>query len=129
MNRDNALFVTIGLLAGFIAGYLLRDVMAPRQPPFQGAPNTPGGTAANAGQSPPPPATVPGGASPAGAAAPMAEIQRLRDYVEKNPEDADAVLVLANLNFDIKNWERARELYERHLRLRPGNPDVVTDLG
>ncbi len=120
MNRDNALFVTIGLLAGFIGGYLLRDVMAPRQPAFQGA--------ANAGQAAAPPAAGPAGA-PGGGAAPMAEIQRLRDYVEKNPNDAEAVLVLANLNFDIKNWDRARELYERHLQLRPDNPDVVTDLG
>ena len=59
----------------------------------------------------------------------MAEIQRLREFVEKNPNDADAVLLLANLNFDIKNWDRARELYERRLQLKPGDPDVLTDLG
>ena len=59
----------------------------------------------------------------------MAEIQRLREYVEKNPNDADALLLLANLNFDIKNWGRARELYERRLALKPGDPDVLTDMG
>ena len=59
----------------------------------------------------------------------MAEIQRLREHIEKNPNDADAVLLLANLNFDIKNWARARELYERRLALKPGDPDVITDLG
>jgi len=59
----------------------------------------------------------------------MAEIQRLRAEVEKNPNDADALLQLANLNYDIKSWQRAADLYERFLVLRPENPDVLTDLG
>jgi tetratricopeptide (TPR) repeat protein len=59
----------------------------------------------------------------------MAEIQRLREHVEKNPDDVDALLALANLNFDIKNWQRALELYERRLALRPDEPDVITDMG
>jgi len=59
----------------------------------------------------------------------MAEIQQLRDHVEKNPTDADAIRRLANLNYDIANWARCRELYERYLRLRPGDADVLTDLG
>ena len=59
----------------------------------------------------------------------MADILRLREQVEKNPNDADAVLTLANLNYDIRNWERSRELYERYLTLRPPQPDVLTDLG
>lgn len=131
MNRDHVLFVTIGLLAGFIAGYLLRDVMAARQPAFQGGANPM--AAAVAVEAPGPVAgDTPSGAAPAagtGGGPPMAEIQRLREYVEKNPNDADAVLLLANLNFDIKNWGRARELYERRLQLKPGDPDVLTDLG
>lgn len=119
MNRDSLLFVTIGLLAGFIVGYLLRDVTAARQPAFQGA--------ANAGS---PAVTAPAAAPPAGPGAPpMAEIQRLREHVEKNPNDTEAILMLANLNFDIRNWERARELYSRHLELLPDDPDVITDLG
>lgn len=69
------------------------------------------------------------GAEAAAGGAPMAEIQRLREHVEKNPDDAEAILLLANLNFDIRNWERARELYSRHLELRPGNADILTDLG
>lgn len=59
----------------------------------------------------------------------MAEIQRLREQVEKNPNDTDALLLLANLNFDIKSWQRAGELYQRYLKLKPDSPDVLTDLG
>jgi len=59
----------------------------------------------------------------------MAQIQQLRDYVEKNPNDADAVRQLADLNFNISNWPRAQELYTHYLELKPNDPDVMTDLG
>ena len=59
----------------------------------------------------------------------MAEIQQLRDFVEKNPNDAQAVRKLADLNFDIQNWQRAQELYSHYLELKPNDPDVMTDLG
>jgi tetratricopeptide (TPR) repeat protein len=128
MNRDHVLYVTIGLLAGFIAGYVMRDVMASRQPAFQGG-GAPSAVPAAAMPAAEAPAAGPSGAAAAPGGPQMAEIQRLREYVEKNPNDADAVLSLANLNFDIKNWARARELYERRLALKPGDPDVMTDLG
>ena len=33
MTRDNLLYITIGVLAGFISGYFTHEVMATRQPP------------------------------------------------------------------------------------------------
>ena len=33
MTRDNLLYATIGILAGFISGYFTHEVMALRQPP------------------------------------------------------------------------------------------------
>jgi len=59
----------------------------------------------------------------------MEEVQELRAYVEKNPNDADAVLKLANLNFDIAQYQRAQDLYTQYLKLRPSDADVLTDLG
>ncbi len=133
MNRDNALFITIGLLAGFIAGYLMRDVMATRQPAFQGDGQQIAAAGSMPQTAPPavgsPAAPIGAAAEPAAGGAPMAEIQRLREHLDKNPNDADAMLLLANLNFDIKNWDRARELYARHLELKPGDADVITDMG
>ena len=58
----------------------------------------------------------------------MEQVQKLRAYVEKNPNDAQAVRELANLNFDISNWQRASELYQQYLGLAPDDPDVMTDL-
>jgi Flp pilus assembly protein TadD len=127
LNRDHLLFLLIGLLGGFLAGYLAHEAMAGVQPARVAA-----GTAAAA----PPsmaPNVAPGAAAPAGAAPagadPMAEVTALREAIERDPNDADAILRLANLSFDIQRWERAGELYARYLELRPGDPDVLTDLG
>ena len=136
MNRDNLLFATIGILVGFIAGYLMHEVMATRQPPrltpemraqivVPGGEQGGGGPAPDAGAGPGP------GASPAvaGGGPPMQEIQKLKDYVAKNPNDLKAVRELADLNFDIRNWQRAQELYRHYLELKPNDADVLTDLG
>ncbi len=162
MNKDNVLFAVIGILLGFISGYLLHEVMASRQPPrlrpgdiaasAAGAAGMPGGGAPDGGN--PADAANPGnlgnpadasgvagmgggpvaGAGAAGGAgapagAPMAAIQQLKAYVEKNPNDADAVLKLANANFDVRRWDRARELYAQYLKLKPDQPDILSDLG
>ena len=115
MNRDNALFLLVGLLAGFLAGYVAHEAMAGVQP----ARLAPGAAAA----APHPPVAEDTG-GPA-----MSEINRLREIVERNPEDREALRALANMNFDIGSWARAQELYERYLKLDPDNPDVLTDLG
>lgn len=144
MNKDNLLYVTIGILVGFISGYLVKDMMLTRQPPrltpelraqiaFPGEdPNAGAGGAAEAPMDARAADTANpgmGGAAPGASGPAMEEIQQLRAHVEQNPDDADAVLRLANLNFDIRNWARAQELYNHYLELRPGNPDVLTDLG
>ena len=59
----------------------------------------------------------------------MQAVQQLREQVANNPNDTEAILKLANMNFDISNWSRAQELYERYLALRPGDADVFSDLG
>lgn len=139
MNRDNLLFATIGILVGFIAGYLMHEVMASRQPPrltpeLRAQLVAPGGetggpapSEGDAGAGPP--AEAPGPAAGGGTGPAMQAIQELKDYVDKNPNDAQAVRKLADLNFDIRNWQRAQELYRHYLELQPNDADVLTDLG
>lgn len=139
MNKDNLLFLMGGLLVGFVTAYLFFEAMAARQPPRLtpqmraqivsgeeggGAMGAPAGEAPAGGGAPNAAAAGGQGGGPA-----MAEIQQLRDYVEKNPNDADAVRKLADLNFNISNWPRAQELYNHYLQLKPNDPDVMTDLG
>ena len=131
LNKDNLLFLMGGLLLGFVFAYLLFEAMASRQPPrltaalrsqiAMGDEAAGGGGAMGGGAEAPPGA---GQGAPA-----MAEIQQLREFVEKNPNDLQAVRKLADLNFDIQNWQRAQELYSHYLELKPNDPDVITDLG
>ena len=119
LNRDNMLFLVIGVLTGFISGYVMHEVMAARQPAPRRAAASPGvapsGAAAAGGTS---------GSQPA-----MEDVQRLSAHVAQNPDDAPAVRQLANLNYDIRNWDRAAELYRQYLDLMPGDLNVMTDLG
>ena len=161
MNKDNAISVVMGLLVGFIVGYVLHDVMVAHQPlrrlPGEGAVVTSaaapdaenagagapaddagaaaaagGGSAAGAEGGAAGGGTAGGGGGAAAGGSPppaMAAVQQLRDYVASHPKDADAVLKLANLNFDINNFGRAKDLYTQFIGLRGPNPDVLTDLG
>lgn len=131
MKRDNFLYVLFGLLIGFLSGYILHEVMAQRQPPLM-----PFGQAAQAGTPAPGNSAQPGGDASASGSAnagsdadTMQQILQLRDYVAQHPEDSQAVLRLGNMNFEIKRWDSAAELYDRYLEAQPDNPDVITDLG
>ncbi|HET9209793.1 MAG TPA: tetratricopeptide repeat protein [Thermoanaerobaculia bacterium] len=140
MNKDNLLFLMGGILVGFVTAYLFFEAMATRQPPrltpqlraqIVSGEDGGGGMSAAGGEAPAGgdanANAASGGAQGGGPA--MAEIQQLRDYVEKNPNDATAVRQLADLNFNISNWLRAQELYNHYLELKPNDPDVMTDLG
>jgi len=142
VNKDNVLFGVIGILLGFLAGYLLHEVMSARQPPRLRPGDTAaaaalgaGGDAAGAGGAGEAPADAsgpgPGGAGGAGGPGgpQMAAIQQLREQVEKNPNDNAALLQLANANFEIQRWDRAQELYLRYLKMKPNQPGVMSDLG
>jgi hypothetical protein len=147
-QKDNILFLMGGLLIGFVVAYLMFEAMASRQPPRltpalraqivagdEGNGGAPGGAPMGGGEAQAAAtAGAAGAADPAAAGAnggtpPMAEIQKLREYVEKNPNDLEAVRKLADLNFDIQNWQRAQELYTHYLELKPKDTDVMTDLG
>ncbi len=127
MTRDNVLFVIIGILVGFIGGYFVHEAVARYQPlpesiiaRVQEAQQ--GGQAGAAGSE--------GEAATQAAGQPdMKQILQLKSYVETHPDDADAVHQLANLEFEIKNWPRAKELYNQYLKLKPNDPNGMTDLG
>lgn len=128
MTRDNVLFILIGILVGFIAGYLMQEVMITRQPA-----RLVHGDAGAAGARPPgggPGASAGGQADQQAAAQARAqEIAQLQTYLESNPEDERAVLRLANLSYDLQDWSDCIQYYERFLELEPGQPDVLSDLG
>ncbi len=123
MTKDHLLTLIIGVLVGFIGGYMIHERMAEVHP----QPRVHGGTAAAAA----PPAGSPRSnlTNAPGGGAPNAVVQQLQERLRKNPSDAEAILELANLNFDISNWSRSRDLYLQYLELQPGQPDTLSDLG
>lgn len=128
VKQETALHVLLGVLIGFIAGYLMNEVMVVRQPTrlVHGDATIAASPAPGSAPNPGPPGGEGGGN------AAMQEIQQLRDYVAKNPEDAEAIVRLAGMNYMISNWARAAELFERYLKLRPDGEqaaDVMSDLG
>lgn len=129
MTKDNLISAVFGILLGFIAGYLLHEVMASRQPQRFVA-TTPGGAGAMAGGAPQ--ASAPAAAPQqdmAAAQAAQQEMQQLQQFVQENPDNFQAIRRLADLHFDQSQWEPARALYTRFLELQPGNVDVLSDLG
>lgn len=126
MTRDHFLFLLIGAMGGFITGYLMHESMAQRQPePRFSRGAVVGQPAAGAAQG----QTVAPAAPNAGGNAAMQQVQQLRAYVEANPEDVEATRRLADMNYDIANWQRAADLYERILEQEGDDIDVMTDLG
>jgi tetratricopeptide (TPR) repeat protein len=127
VNKDNLISAVFGILLGFIAGYLMHEVMASRQPPRFVA-----GGAALPQQAGPPLTGAPAEPQPDMAAtqqAAMEEMRQLEQHIQQNPNDAQAIRRLADLNFDQAQWPQARDLYSRVLELQPGNADVISDLG
>lgn len=59
----------------------------------------------------------------------LKEIENLRQIVDTEPANSDALLRLANLLHDVRFYPKAIEMYERYLRLKPSDPDARVDLG
>jgi len=57
------------------------------------------------------------------------KITELKRILDKNPNDVGTLIQLGNTYFDSNNYPESIEAYEKALALRPGNPDVLTDLG
>ncbi len=130
MNRNNVLFLVIGILIGFLAGYFLQEEIAKVQPVRRIAGSDTGAATAAPPGAPRMPA-APGAAPAAGAmgGGPVAgEVIELQQRITDNPDDAEAVLGLARLNLQISNWERAAELLQRYLELEPESPNELVDL-
>ncbi len=124
MNRDSALYLLIGLVLGFVAAYPAFEAMSSRQPQLR----PPGqALATDAAQPDAMAGGAPGGGG-AGNGPAMEEIRRLREQVDANPNDAEAIRQLAQLNLQINDLVRARDLLDRYYQLRPNDMEGVLAL-
>ena len=120
-----ALLVAVGFVAGFVIGQRYERNL-PRRVARAGGPGAQAqAQQAEAGQLPadhPPIESVAGGD-------PMKAVLDLRERLEKDPNDLEALVGLANMNFDIGRFDMAVEHYQRAVAIDPTNPNVITDMG
>jgi Tetratricopeptide repeat len=146
VNKDNLLFTLLGLVLGFVTGWLMFEKIALRQPPrltqdqlaavMSGAPvpgpnSVPTGAAPQAGMPPGPP-------GPAGPGQiDTSKLDQLQSQLQQDPQNPDLILAVANASFDVASqagrapfvWQQTRDHYLQYLALKAPTPDVLSDLG
>ena len=122
MTRDNLLFAIIGVLFGFIVGFLFASSMNQRYGP--GAPQA-------ASSSPIPADHPPLGANPGGPASGNMQAQ-VTEKIEKarnEPKNFDAQVEAAELFYQVRRFDQAIEFLLKANQLKPDDYRTIVFLG
>ena len=120
MTRDNLLFAIIGILLGFIIGFMFASSMSQRNPTTTNLPSS-----QNLPADHPP---VQGG----GAQDPQqifAQVQESMAKARKEPNNFEAQVTAARLEYQIQRYDQAVEFLLKANQLQPENYDVIVMLG
>jgi tetratricopeptide (TPR) repeat protein len=117
MKSDAIAFGVAGVVFGLIAGWIIGNQQALRQPVSPGA--------APAAASSPPPSS----GTPRAAVLDEAQVKALTSVAEREPSNEKARVDLANLYFDSERYDDAIKWYADAVRLNPKDVNVSTDLG
>lgn len=121
MTRDNLLFTIIGLLLGFIVGFLLASTITQREATTATAART---------QTLPPDHPSVGADAPAGNPGQMqAQVSAALDKAKKEPNNFDAQLKAAELYYQIQRYDDAIGYLLKANQLQPDNYETVANLG
>lgn len=125
---DRALFAAFGLLLGFVAAYLYLERAGRGPLAVPGDPHA-GLQGLSAGATRDLPGS--GGGAPAISVDPAARqrIQELEAAVAKDPKNGDLLVQLGNAAYDADDSRLAVDAYERALKIRGDDANVLTDLG
>jgi len=128
MWKNPIVTAVVGILVGLFFGYLLGQgqgsAPAPRTTdPHAGIPGAPPLT----GQ----PQMPPEGGRTAATANPRLLEQRheLEALLAKDPNNYDHLVQLGNTEYDLNEFNKAVDYYEKARKIRDDSPDVLTDLG
>lgn len=122
MTRDNLLFAIIGLLLGFIVGFIFSSTMNQRYGP--GA--TTALTTQNLPADHPPVGPSAGGQNPGGM---QAEISASLEKARNEPKNFEAQVKAAELYYQIQRYDPAIEFLLKANELRPDDYQIVVTLG
>jgi predicted Zn-dependent protease len=124
MTRDNLLFAIIGVLLGFIVGFIFASTMSQRN----GATVTPGLSASQTL----PPDHPPISSSGDGQQDPQQMIAQVQTAIAKarnNPKDFDAQITAAKLEYQVQRYDETVEFLLRANQLKPDDYEVLAMLG
>ena len=126
MTRDNLLFGIIGILLGFIGGFLLAGNITQREAAMRANPQS--------AQSGPLPANHPpvGGdqaTTGEGGQQMLASVQTAMKQARENPNDFDAQLTAAKLEYQIGRYDQAIEYLLAANKIKPKDFDTMAMLG
>jgi tetratricopeptide (TPR) repeat protein len=127
MSRDNLLFAIIGILIGFIIGFMMANSILTREAALRAAPLSAG----QQGQSLPP-NHPPVGGSDQPAADPQqmfAQVQEAMKQAREQPNNFDAQLTAAKLEYQIQRFDQAIEYLLIANKLKPNDFNVLGMLG
>ena len=123
MTRDNLLFAIIGILLGFIIGFLVAGSMSQRDAAVRA-----GATTAQQGQNLPadhPPVGTDQGGDPQQV---FAQVQAAMKQAREEPKNFDAQVMAAKLEYQVQRFDDAIEFLLKANQLRPDNFDVLAML-
>lgn len=136
MHKDHARFLVSGILFGFLVGYVVAyGIYEPRMKEVAGAPpeagnlGMTGAAIGPAGGGTPEGAPGGGPAGDATMAMVLQQIGELKERLQKDPKDVDALTHLGNFFQDAGKYEEAIEYYRQALAIRPQEVNVRTDMG
>jgi tetratricopeptide (TPR) repeat protein len=126
MTRDNLLFATIGILIGFIIGFMLANSILTREAALRAAPLSP---AQQSGNLPPNHPPVSGGDQSGDPQQTFTQVQEAMKQAREQPDNFDAQLTAAKLEYQIQRFDQAIEYLLIANKLKPNDFVVLNMLG
>jgi tetratricopeptide (TPR) repeat protein len=124
LTRDNFLFAIIGILLGFIVGFMLHGVMSQRD-----AERAASSTTQRQQQLPPdhPPLGTDGTTGDSQQS--MEQVQQTIARARSNPKDFEAQIMAANLEYQIGQYDQAIQFLLTANQIKPDDYNTVANLG
>lgn len=123
MSRDNLLFTIIGILLGFIGGFLLASNISQREAAVRARPTQ---SSQNLPADHPP---VAGDQSSGDGQQMLASVQTAMKQARENPNDFDAQVAAAKLQYQIGRYDQAIEYLLAANKVKPDDATVLAMLG
>lgn len=123
MTRDNLLFAIIGILLGFIGGFLLASNISQKEAALRA------GTSQTRQNLPPDHPPVGGDQTGDTGQQMLASVQTAMKQARENPNDFDAQVTAAKLQYQIQRYDQAIEYLLAANKVKPTDWDVLAMLG